>query len=466
MSVTSSPANSCTRPTPLHVIAQSIPTGPSGPAGSAAFKIMRRTALGQRQSSGGETTPASSSVPSKATSEEGAENSDEGILSPVDGTPIKDRSKMTREEREASYKAARERIFGGFQTETMINEGISTGETSASMSRSSSSSGKKKVHRQRAPKDDSFEARSSYVPYHGMQIHPPPGQMTQYQEPQMMNNFPPGPMPSTGNYNTIAAQYGVDSPNGYASPVPFTSGGPQLFNGPEMWQGNPTISYNPYGHLSASPGQGLNQSPQTMYQMGMHNQYLSSNGLNYTQSMHNWPQAQYQTAYPAQPPQWSQFGAQSPNPPYQYGQLPAQAYANHATYSTQHPVPGSYSRSLFNPQTRSFVPGSSAGRSGAKNSRKKNNNSPGLARAGSSNHSGISEAASVGLPSKASSAMPPREDSLQQKYGAPPNLPKKPPPSQVSLSLIEGAAIPPPPPQAAQHRSSSAAPLVVNGASS
>ena len=450
------------RPTPLHVIAQSILTGPPAPPGSAAFKIMRRTAFGGRHFSAGQSTPASSSVPSKATSETGGDNSDEGLTSPIDGTSMKDRSKMTREEREASYKAARERIFGDYQNEPIINEGGSNGETSADMSRSSSSSGKKKTHRQRAPKDDSFEARSSYVPYHGIPMHPVQGQIAQYQEPQIMNHFASGPLSSNVNFN-VSPQYTLDSPNAYGNLMSLSSGGPQVFNASDMWQSAQPNGYNPYGHLNAQPSQAMNQNPHSMHQMAMHNQYLPQNGLNFPQPMQNWPQTQFQSTFPAQPPpQWSQFAAQSPNQPYQYGQLPPQAYANHATYNAQHPVPGSYTRSLFNPQTRSFVPSNSPGRPGGKTSRKKHNTSPGLVRAGSSNHSAASEGASAGLPSKASSPMP-REDSLQQKYGAPPNLPKKPPAPQVSFE-IEGAAIPPPPPQASQHRCSPVAPLVVNGA--
>jgi hypothetical protein len=66
-----------------------------------------------------------------------------------------------------------------------------------------------------------------------------------------------------------------------------------------------------------------------------------------------WPQQSFsQNAYP--PPR------ASPVPtagiPYAYGQLPLSA--NPHDPKSQHPIPGSYNRQAFNPQTQSFVPAS------------------------------------------------------------------------------------------------------------
>ena len=120
-----------TRPTALAILAKAIPVGIPQPLGPAAVKIMRRAGVGVHASSVPDSTATSSSAPSKATSDAGI--SEDGVISPIEGTPNRDKSKMTREEREAQYKAARERIFGDFQ-ELSVNEGASTGENSADLS--------------------------------------------------------------------------------------------------------------------------------------------------------------------------------------------------------------------------------------------------------------------------------------------------------------------------------------------
>lgn len=117
------------------------------PTGASAVKIMRRAAFAGNKVPNDGSTAASSSIPSKATSETGAENtSDEGMPSP-DTASSKDRSKWTRDEKEAHYKAARERIFRDFQ-EAHPSEAMNV-ESSAAISRSNSSNGKKKVRGKR-----------------------------------------------------------------------------------------------------------------------------------------------------------------------------------------------------------------------------------------------------------------------------------------------------------------------------
>lgn len=440
---------------------------------------MRRADLGNRQISAGESTPASSSAPSKATSEAGGENSDEGITSPLEGTPAKHRSKMTREEREANYKAARERIFGDFQ-ESVTSEGGSAGETSASMSRSSSSSGKKKSRRQRALKDDSFEARSSYVAYPGMAVPNFQGQMSHFTEQHMLNQYPGTVGMSSGiSYGNHPPQHysGMDPTMPYGTPSPFNPNAAQQYGSGEAWPSVQSSNYGSYGH--SSHPQSFGQHPGAMSSMGINHQYAPQGNPTPQQSMQNWMPPQYSNAY-AQPQmnqpfpsqQWPSFGPSTQSQPYPYGQLPPHAYTNPTMYNNQHPIPGSYTRSLFNPQTRSFVPTNASSRSGPRTSRKKPANHPGLPRNNSSSNSVGSDLRQntpasqrgEGTPSSGPSPKP-REDSLQQKYGAPAHLPKKPPPSQIPSAYdIDGSTLAGSPGQAEQTRTGSAGPVVVNGA--
>ena len=476
------------RPTPLHVIAQSIPMGPVPVPGSAAFKIMRRTALGGRQMSAGGSTPASSSVPSKATSDAGGDHSDEGIVSPLEGTPIKDRAAMTREEREANYKAARERIFGDFQ-ESALAEITCAGDTSASMSRSSSSSGKRKTHRQRVPKDDSFEARSSFVAapsYQTMQgpFHSQANQAQHLQEMPFMPQYPPHTgsiSPITGfdfnaQYLQSASVYGSQSMAGPDPSAPFVPG--------DAWQHSQPGPYSAYGHMSSRPAPNYGYNQSSVSSASLDQQYMLPASPNSSLPIHGWMQAQYPNSYPAgqpqpgpQPSHWSQHGVPTSthtqlSQPYQYGQLPNHAYANQAAYSSQHPLPGSYTRSLFNPQTRSFIPSNAVNRNGTRIPRKKNNMNPGLVRSGSSTNSVASESSSrtpsaqhaADLPYDETMVNRTREDSLHQRYGAPPHLPKKPPPPHPSTPFDSAVPAVFPTTQAlsSHSRSTSSTPLITN----
>jgi len=183
------------------------------------IKVLRRAGLDARQQSIGGSTAASSSAPSKATSDAGQEtNSEEGIASPMDSTPNKDKSKLTREEREAQYKAARERIFGDFQ-EPAPSESASTGEHSASMSRSSSSSGKRKTRKVKTPKDDSFEARSAFIPSYAPMNMP---NMHHHYQPQYSEQTYQGPYPSSDSYG-LSMNYGTTPTQTFPSYDPSMS---------------------------------------------------------------------------------------------------------------------------------------------------------------------------------------------------------------------------------------------------
>ncbi|KIX98252.1 uncharacterized protein Z520_06332 [Fonsecaea multimorphosa CBS 102226] len=462
-------------PTPLHILAQSIPAGPSQPPSAAGFKIMRRVGLGPRQGSAGASTPASSSAPSKATSEAGLEtNSEEGIMSPVEGTPNKDKSKLTREEREAQYKAARDRIFGDFQ-ESVTSESASTGENSASMSRSSSSSGKRKARKHKTPKDDSFEARSAFIPsYAPMPMsHMQPQYQPHYSEQAYQGQYqaPSGGFGGNMNYSSTPTQAypNFESSMSYnGAAMGYGNSGNQSFSPTESWSSIQTPS-NGYFNYSASPTT-YQQSISPMIAQ-MNNQFMPTSHPGMQQPQ-NWMNNQFQAAYPQhQGPAssnmngWSSYQANAAinnATSYGYGQMPAQNFSGgtNQPYSAPYPNASTYSRSLFNPQTRSFVPSNSTSRNGGRIGHNNNNNSG--RKKPSSSSSSLSRANSIpatksfssdasgtpppartfekGLAGNLSSPKPPpvKEDSLQQKYGAPAHLPKKPPPSQVpSLYDVE-----------------------------
>lgn len=366
-------------------------------------------------------------------------------------SPI-DKSKLSREEREAQYKAARERIFGDFQ-ESVTSESASTGENSASLSRSSSSSGKRKARKHKTPKDDSFEARSaftaSYAPMHMQNM--PAQYQPQYPEQAYPGSYQghPGGYGANMNYGTTPTQsYPHFEPSmQYNGAMGYGPSNTTQFNPADTWSSIQSSSPNGYYNYSASPpGYQQNVSP-VMPQMN--NQFMQQprSGM---QQPQNWLNNQFQAPY-HQPPgpagsnvnNWSGYQptvALANATSYAYGQLPAQNYAANPPYNAQQPVPGSYSRSLFNPQTRSFVPNNASSRNGGRNGKRKSIPSSGPYRANTVGKPDLSGVAGFptprgfdkGLISSSSPML--KEDSLQQRYGAPAHLPKKPPPSQVLSS--------------------------------
>ena len=438
-------------PTPLAVLAQSIPVG-SSQSLPTAVKIMRRAGIGPRQfSTTNSTAPSSSGIPSKATSDAG--HSEEGVMSPTEAsTPSRDKTKMTREEREAQYKAARERIFGDFQ-ELSIGENASTGENSADMSRSSSSSGKKKMRKQKTPKDDSFDSRSAFVAgYGGVHVQPvqAPYQPQQYVSPSYTNQYEG----SSGGYghqmdygSTPTQQY-----SGFDQNIPMTNSmaGSTMaqpnFNMVEDWSNVQPQQGGPYFNYPQTQNGYQQNMPPPMQQMN--SQYMQQAPPSMQQPM-GWMNNQYQTPYqqpqmgPAQPPpNWSHFQ------PQQYGQMPGQ-YGMAGPMGSQGPLPGNYNRSLFNPQTRPFQPGSGGPR--PKGSRKKNppiSNQPQSRNiSATKSHMSSTSPAMVMPPrgpsqdlarSDESSSSKMSQESLQKKYGAPAHLPKKPPPTRSTSQFDVG----------------------------
>jgi hypothetical protein len=162
---------------------------------------------------------------------------------------------LSREEREAAYNAARERIFGNPEKSgeatpgksppphsnySLIYHSIDT-EEGQDISRSSSvsvkdRSGKRgKVGKQRRDDSESFDVRSQYTPF-----------------------FPPQQQPSWSpvpQYGPMVPQYGNTMQNTYpGTPTPVYGQPPQQFHAPMMGSGMiPTYNQMPPNQLPQHP---------------------------------------------------------------------------------------------------------------------------------------------------------------------------------------------------------------------
>ncbi|KAL4930087.1 putative R3H domain protein [Aspergillus undulatus] len=428
----------CRLPPPLSLIHSATNTTP--PPTVPAMKIMRRTD-GERPSTEG-SVAASSSAASKATSEAGdsGNDADRGGSS-AGATPAKDRLALTREEREAKYQEARERIFRDF-SESKTPE--SNGEPNSTMSRSSSTSGRKKTQRQKTPHDDSFEARSQFNAYYpGM--HYTSGSVPYnmgIQDPSFPSQpymIGPGVVPANMGY--MHNQNGVM----YPQPVPMNTAphyqmpvSPQLStSGP--WQNGPASQQMPYN------GYPINRSPAlaSAKPAATLSNYPVSNSVQFQATPAGWSSPPYQPAY-SQPSHRNQASVPWPNfqaqplstTAYPYTQYPAQPMnTGLPNHSGSHTLPGSFNRSHFNPQTRSFVPGGAPGprRHPSKTSPSNMGYSSMQANAqahwtgyhdvNSKNHEQFGFNMSRGPLSGG-------KDSIA-KWGTPSHLPPKPPPSEV-----------------------------------
>jgi hypothetical protein len=465
------------------------------------MKIMRRNGQnGDRPSAAG-STAASSSVPSKATSETGDDggNDEDRATSSAGATPAKDRATMTREEREAKYQEARERIFRDFSEPKPLD--TPSGDSSTSMSRSSSTSGRKKNFRQKTPHDDSFEARSQFNAYYPGMAYTAgsvPVQMPMHNsassnhQPYMVGpgasppatNYPPSPQSST-MYPAMTAvhQYAMNmaphmgQTNSWQSPVP---------------QQSPFSGYATMNQPSSIMG----QQAQTRSSPAMQN-YAVPNSTQFPPTASpSWSGQHYPSNYSQSPqhntsmnwPNYSSPSATSMSTPYPYGQLPNQHHAMSAQGSLAHPIPGSYSRPAFNPQTRSFVPGGNVsstrypGKSNPQGTVAYGGPQPG----GSQQWSGYLE--SNGQPAShisplmnTGSAHSPIGQIIHTtrvpssgnynsiaKWGTPAHLPPKPPPSEVSSEFEVKSRVPPSAPSFANNLppNPNNGPLVVSGGSS
>ncbi|KGQ06848.1 hypothetical protein BBAD15_g7816 [Beauveria bassiana D1-5] len=293
-------------------------------------KIMRRGQEGD--------SAAASASPSKAASETGSD-----AKQPAN-------QKLSREQREEAYKAARERIFGSSEDSPAgsflsipfmmhyTHSFKADNDAEVGMSRTSSASanrsnlGKRgKASKQRRD-SDGFDSRHQYQPYWG------PQQQTWVPQPQTQYG-PPG------------AQYATAGPSNYQVSPNYTQPGPTYGPVPAM---PPNAGYPAYPPAPYPAG----GSPVVYAPLP---QIVSNTPSHGWQPTYNAP-----GPYPPQgppPPGAPQGSNQSPGPlygpggiPYAFGQLPANA--NPHDPKSQHPIPGSYNRNHgFNPKTQSFSPG-------------------------------------------------------------------------------------------------------------
>ncbi|KAL4809732.1 hypothetical protein BDV18DRAFT_84150 [Aspergillus unguis] len=431
----------CRLPTPLSLIHAATNTTP--PPTMPAMKIMRRTD-GERPSTEG-SIAASSSAPSKATSEAGDCSHDaERGGSSAGATPAKDRMSLSREEREAKYQEARERIFRDFSESSKTPE--MNGEANTNMSRSSSSSGRKKAQRQKTPHDDSFEARSQFNAYYpGMNYAngPLPYNMG-LQDPSFPNQpymVGPGVVPTNmsgyvPNQNSVMypGQANMNPAPHYPMPV-----SPQMST-TNPWQPGQAPQQMPYtGYpLTQSPAMASAKPAATL------SNYPVSNNVQFQAAPAGWSSPPYQGAYP-QPAQRNQAPVSWPNyqtPPlnpttYPYAQYPGQPLnTGMPTHPGSHPLPGSFNRSHFNPQTRSFVPGGASGpvRYPNKNNPSSMGSYPSMQTNAQGQWSGYPDMSMKNqeqvMPNMTRGSLSGGKDSIA-KWGTPSHLPPKPPPSEV-----------------------------------
>lgn len=393
---------------------------------------MRRTE-GERPPTEG-STAASSSVPSKTASEAGDGNDGDRTGS-SGGTPAKDRLILTREEREAKYHEVRERIFRDFPESRSSD--TSNGEQ-GDISRSSSVSGRKKAHRQKTPHDDSFEVRSQYNAYYpGMHYTngPVPYQVAM-NDPALPNQPPfmvgPGATPP-------GMAYTPNPQNGPMYPGPMNAVPQYPMTSPQMppagWQGGnvpqqpPFSGYGPMGQPAM-----VNQSAKSPPTL---NNNAMSNPIQYQQPT-NWTSPYYGSFQPPRnqaPAQWNypnpnqQVGASATS--YPYAQVPGQPMN-----PGMQTLPGNFDRPVFNPQTRSFVPGGPPTRHPSRGSHGMNTyqGMPGPQWTGFD----ASRGPEPGYPGHyAGRGMPMGNRDSIAKWGTPSHLPPKPPPSEVPTDFVK-----------------------------
>ena len=310
--------------------------GPTPPP-TASMKIMRR---GQN----GLTPPTLASRPQSSS---GYDAMGEAIDDDQDPQKrLRDKSALTREEREKQYQEARARIFQGFD-ENQPESAEGSGNQSKEMSRSSSNSGAKKAKRGKRPKDDSFEARSSYTSVDGQAF---------------VNNSYIQPQASAAFFNNTSL-----FPQYPGMPAQFQSP-PQNFHVPHQDLGNPQPwpAYQQYSQPYPM------QPSMAGYSQFSSQQFDQSIGFYGSPQMpsQSTPKAQAPNLagyFPTPQPQgdasgWAQPGFQAP-----YGQQNVfspdgnqQAYMVPYGYdpSTQQPMHGfnAFSGQQFNPQSQSFIP--------------------------------------------------------------------------------------------------------------
>lgn len=342
---------------------------------------MRRVGLGKDGVSidSGPNTTESSIVPSKAGSETG-DDSQRGtdVASPTDSTAAKDKAAMTREEREAKYRETRERIFKGFEDAEQVDI-VTANDASNDVSRASSVNEKKRTRKQRN-NDDGFEARSKFNAYYPAVQY----STTTYDQTANPAYYNPYGLQPTNSMNQAGPVSPAMLPPNYVQgfqPVPNASSFTMAMHSAPAMNGS---SFNGQNHSGPTFPLYNSQMQPSYYQpmqqqmgMGQNSPGTSSpvlsNATHFSRPQvqvpdQSWPPSSF--PYPLQRPREQQQFGHLPVPdqgssaamhpmPYQYGQLPYQGKVQGGR--AQHPLPGSYNRPSFNPQTRAFVPGAGVG---------------------------------------------------------------------------------------------------------
>jgi SUZ domain len=397
------------------------------------MKIMRRT-----EGSGEDQPPSSRS--SKAASEVEDEGSKPlSVTSPTDSTTARDKPAITREEREAKYREARERIFGDYKESEKADM---TDDGTVSSSRASSTTSRKK--KKNRNHDDAFDSRSAYNLYYpasqrSAPFYDQPTNQMGYYAPYMSQGGAPmiqfayqqpypqypqmSPMGQMPGYQYPAPHYQMmQMPAMYGAPghqpqypqypqqprSPYFAAGAQV-TGASNSMSSPAMS-NHSSHSPRSPSQQMEQPwPQSAYGYPYNNMHGTPN--NYQPAPHIPNQTQQST-----PP----AGYSMPSVPYAYGQLPYQP--NGQASRPIHPIPGSYNRQHFNPHSKVFVPGQGPGAEMALG--------PSSGNAAPQHREGVtppSQQSPRKTPAPSQSANSPAQDTIS-KWAAPATLPPKPPP--------------------------------------
>ena len=359
-------ANMLLRPPSLSALYKPLITTGPAPSSHPSMKIMRRaghTSDSHTPRSGNGTT-TSSIAPSKAGSEHDDSQVGTGVASPTESTMAKDKSLLTREEREAQYKEARDRIFKDFG-EHDAPEAERSNETSNQVSRASSATGKRKS-RKNKNQDDGFEARSQFNviypnnPYYGTAFNQAASPVTftnTYLTPNFSQPFPDHAQP----YNQFMPQQGMYPYQMPAQQMPLPTGPPQYPQtaGGENYMYTGQQMQNQYLQSMPPPNPIMMPSPTPSNSSMIHkNQFQRPPMPGQDQP---WQQGSFTGSYPGSSTPQQLYPQPVPRSPsmnthtvhYPYGQLP---YQGTQGGRPSHPLPGSYTRPVFNPQTQAFVP--------------------------------------------------------------------------------------------------------------
>lgn len=330
---------------------------------------MRREDVLQASGSPGD-AGVNTGTTSKTTSETGGDSSSDGGHLPSNEPRTK--AALTREEREAKYNEARLRIFG----DAKESEPYENGSDEKDVSRSSSTSGKKKGRKQRSYNDDDFEARSQYNAYYpsplGMGGYPgeaayygayqglaptsPLAAAPQNYSPQSYsaNAFPnlgqadlsshmllPSQSFSSGVVNGGAVAFTAAQQPGYDLSAEFQRG-MQSFQSstmtPQGFTGLPPQPANMFTDNFALPPQPMSQpfvpvSGVTSYQYPQSHMAIS-NFSGHRQSS----------------------GSTRLQSPQHFPQIPGYGHPNQPPHRNHYPHLGTFGRPQFNPQSQAFVP--------------------------------------------------------------------------------------------------------------